>query len=96
MARTPTKKTLADFERQRARKNERQREYRHEHPQMQEIWRLRSAANLLRRNGWTVTPPPDFPSLEEARAKQTPVQELDSDPEDLSFLLHIPENELPL
>ena len=88
MARTPAKKTLADFERQRAKRNERQKQYRLENPELYSIWRQRSYANFLRDRGWKVVEPPNFSTLEQVRTKRDLLRqlELDEPPIDLSTL----------
>lgn len=78
------RKTLADYERERKKTNERQRKYREEHRELYNIWRLRSYANTLRKAGWTCTPPPDFPTLEQEKTKRQLAKLLDSPPIDLS------------
>lgn len=50
--------------------NAQQRSYRQRHPELYDIWKQRSYANYLRKNGWTVEPPANFPTLEQARLKR--------------------------
>lgn len=84
-------KTLADYEKARERRNERQREYRRENKELCEVWTQRTYANYLRARGWTVTPPPGFPTLEEVREKRDLMRSLPydvidwSDPSAYSF-----------
>lgn len=78
------KKTLAEYEKQREKANEYQKRYRRENAESVNIWRLRSAANFLRKNGWTVTPPPDFPTLEQVKTKREIMRALNGPPVDLS------------
>lgn len=49
--------------------NAQQRSYRQRHPELYDVWKQRSYANYLRKNGWTVTPPANFPTLDQARQK---------------------------
>lgn len=88
------KKTLADYEKERQRKNERQREYRRENKELCEVWTQRTYCNYLRARGWTVTPPPDFPTLEQVRTKRDLLRQLEGGPVDLSDL-NADENILP-
>lgn len=89
------KKTLADYEKARQKANERQRQYRHENPELYEVWKQRSYANYLRRKGWKVVEPPNFPTPAQVREKRDilalldePIfdpDELNINPEDLPF-----------
>lgn len=101
MARTPTKKTLADFEKQRARRNETQRLYRQQNKELCEIWQQRSYANYLRKRGWKVVEPEGFPTLDQVHTKRDLLRQLEGPPVDLSeidleeILKNIGPDELP-
>ena len=84
MARTPEKKTLAQYEKQRARRNETQKRYRRENPEICEIWKQRSYCNYLRKRGWKVVEPEGFPTLEEVHTKRDLLRQLEGAPVDLS------------
>ena len=99
MPRTKEKKTIAEYERMRDRKNERQKQYRKENPELQEIWKQRSYRNYLEARGWQCTAPADFPTLEQVHTKRNIQRQLDSPPADLSDFsayFDIDESELPL
>lgn len=68
----------------RRRTNAQQKSYRQRNPELYEIWRQRSYRNYLVARGWTVTPPPDFPTLEAVHSKRDLLRQLDGDPIDLS------------
>lgn len=90
------KKTLADYEKQRQHKNERQREYRRENKELCEVWTQRTYSNYLRARGWTVTPPPGFPTLEQVHTKRDLLRQMEGPPVDLSdFDFDIDPDELP-
>lgn len=95
MARTPERKTIKQYEEEKARRNAKQKEYRQNHPDLIDAWKQKSYANFLMQRGWQCTPPPGFQPSARAR-KQKIMQELDSPPADLSdFDFDISEDELP-
>ena len=101
MARTPEKKPLEYYEKQKAKRNEAQKLYRQKNKALCELWQQRSYCNYLRAHGWTVTPPPGFPTLEEFHAKKNFIEHntIDTPPIDLSdvdeLLKGITKDDLP-
>lgn len=90
------KKTLKEYEEQRLKRNEKQREYRRKNRQLVDVWEQRARANYLLSRGWKVEPPADFPTLEQARDRQLILRELYNNPVDLPCVdLSISEDEFP-
>lgn len=74
------RKTLKEYETQRLKRNEKQREYRRKNRQLVDVWEQRARANFLIAHGWKVEPPADFPTLEQARDRQLVLRALYNEP----------------
>ena len=94
------KKTLAQYEAERLKRNAHAREYRRKNRELVSIWEQRARANYLISHGWKVEPPSDFPTLEQARDRQLVLRALYNEPVsdvDINEVLrNIDPSELPL